>query len=248
MSTSTILPGGPAPYLTGDQGTLYEIPQTCKIDWMVTAADMKSIIQAHLARALAGTPSAVCIAMHDTLADSNEVKFDEVLDFIDLIRATSPVPTHYVTAAELRQAFLGIDGTGSNGAFLSGAETEVSVGTGGFQMLEIDTCPPTPGLIYGVAGSASGTTPGLSLGALVVPLNPDVYFGITLATLGTSGPVFASSGTLSAIGDATATFQLPAGSDPALAGLGVHHAAAIYDATLGQVTAVTNAVPVALVP
>ena len=246
ISTSTILPGGPAPYLAGDLGTLLEVPQTCKIDWMVTATQMKSIVQDHYNLALSGTPTAVCLAIHDTLADGEEAKFDEVLDFVDLLRVAGTVPVHYVTTSELREAFLDLAPVGDT--VLVADVGQVSLSAGGLQTLQLDTCPPAPGKVYGILGSDFGTSPGLPVGGFTLPLNPGPYFTATANTLGAGGPIQGSSGTLGASGAAEATLTVPPGTDPGLVGLTLWHAAGLWEPSPGFVAGVSGAVALELLP
>ena len=89
----------------------------------------------------------------------------------------------------------------------------------------------------------TGTSPGVNLLGVHIPLNPDVYTDIAMGVVNT--PVFTKfKGTLDPNGRATASFNLP----PNLAipwGLTIHHAYVVYDAS-GQVYMASNAVPVRL--
>jgi hypothetical protein len=109
ISQQTILPGGGPPYIDANDGhPLMELPQTCKIDWMVSSDDMKIIIAKHLSLALEGQPTAVCLAMHEMDATENFTKYDEVLGYVDeLVSASDPRnPVKYATASQVRAAFL----------------------------------------------------------------------------------------------------------------------------------------------
>ncbi|MFT5081495.1 MAG: hypothetical protein ACI84E_002158, partial [Planctomycetota bacterium] len=95
--------------------------------------------------------------------------------------------------------------------------------------------------------SITGTTPGIDFGGgVVLPLNFDVYMNLTIfnPSLGVFGNF---RGTLDGSGQAVATFTLPALMDPSLIGITVHHAC-LTGAIPGVPAAVTNAVPVLLVP
>jgi hypothetical protein len=106
VSQNSILPTGEAPYILANDGQpLVEIPQTGKIDWMVTSDDMRVIFKKHLSMAESGQPTAVCLAIHDMYAKKNFAKFDEVLGFIDEI-AENGVPVRYATVSEVRAAFI----------------------------------------------------------------------------------------------------------------------------------------------
>jgi len=105
VSQSTILPHGQQPFLlAADHKPLVELPQTCKIDWMVTDEDMKVIFKEHLAIARGGNTTAVCLAIHETGGAAYVAKYDEVLAYIDEHIASRSKPNvRYVTAAELRE-------------------------------------------------------------------------------------------------------------------------------------------------
>lgn len=103
---------------------------------------------------------------------------------------------------------------------LLASSTQVSVAGGGAVLFDL-TGPA--GALYLVLGSLSGTAPGTALGPVTVPLNLDAYtlFSIELAN---QAPFAKTLGTLDASGAAAAVITLPAGSNPGLAGLSLHHA------------------------
>ena len=111
ISKRSILPGGQAPFIIAVDGRpLVEIPQTCKIDWMVTAEHMKFIFKQHLVIARRGTTTAVCFAIHETSGAEHFTKYDEVLRYVDEYIASNSKPTvRYVTASELREGVLAFD-------------------------------------------------------------------------------------------------------------------------------------------
>jgi hypothetical protein len=123
----------------------------------------------------------------------------------------------------------------------------LSLSLGGAQSLQLGACLEHAGDFYFLAGSATGTSPGFAFGGIPVPLNPDVYFLYTLNHPG-SPPLGAALGVLDAWGKASASFSLPAGFEPSLAGLTLHHAYAVLDAATLQLEAASSAVPVALAP
>ncbi|MAG56515.1 MAG: hypothetical protein CMJ83_09515 [Planctomycetes bacterium] len=128
---------------------------------------------------------------------------------------------------------------------MSSTTSSISLSAGGTQALAIDVGPALGGAVYFAAGSFSGWTPGFSLGGKNVPLNMDAYFTFAL-TYPNQLPLLNNFANLDPQGQATVAFQLPAGSAPSLAGIVLHHAAAIIGPLL-TVDAVTNAVPVELV-
>jgi hypothetical protein len=104
VSRSTILPGGPEPYLD-----LIEIPQTCKIDCLISSDDMIEIFKWHLDIALRGQPTVVCFALHELLAawQCRQDKFHRVLTFVDesSTKLAGNVPVIYKTASEVSKIF-----------------------------------------------------------------------------------------------------------------------------------------------
>ncbi|QDU65136.1 FG-GAP repeat protein [Engelhardtia mirabilis] len=136
---------------------------------------------------------------------------------------------------------------GLDGCSLYGAPGWIELSSGGQQTLGIDFGADRAGLVYLVLGSASGTAPGIAVGGVLLPLAPDAYLSFTATNPG-SALLQSSLGFLDADGDATATFQLPAGSDPVLAGLTVHHAALAIDPSLAAIVDVTNAYRAELLP
>ena len=77
---------------------------------------------------------------------------------------------------------------------------------------------------------------------------PDPYFDFTLAHPNTP-PLVKSLGFLDQGGLGAATFDLPGGLDPALAGIVLHHAALIFDVPgTGDLLLASQAEPVTLAP
>ncbi len=134
-----------------------------------------------------------------------------------------------------------------SGPSLLADATSVSLSQGGMQGFQLGACLEHAGDLYFLAGSATGTSPGFVFSGVSVPLNPDVYFLYTLNHPGIP-PLASSFGVLDAWGKGSASFAIPAGTQPSLAGLTLHHAYAVLDPTTLQLDAVSPAVPVALVP
>lgn len=122
----------------------------------------------------------------------------------------------------------------------------VSLSAGGTQKLTLYLGPPNAGELYILLGSLSGTSPGLPVGSFTLPLVYDAYTNLLLADPG-SAPVSHVVAALDANGRVEATFRLPAGTAPGLAGLTAHHAFFTFNAGFA-VSAVSNAEPVQLVP
>jgi hypothetical protein len=95
-------------------------------------------------------------------------------------------------------------------------------------------------------GSVTGTTPGIDFGGgVVLPLNYDVYFNLTLHKHGL-GAFSNFIGTLDGNGSATASLTLPALMDPSLVGVKLYHAY-LAASVLGIPEFASNAVSVELV-
>lgn len=111
--------------------------------------------------------------------------------------------------------------------------------TGGFQRYELDAGKARAGALAILLGSASGRSPGLRIGGLQIPLNPDAYFGLSLSS--PRAFLFNNLVTLDPNGRAQAGFRLPAGYSASLAGTMLHHAFVTIDPP--NVTFASNAVP-----
>ncbi|QDU67484.1 YncE family protein [Engelhardtia mirabilis] len=130
---------------------------------------------------------------------------------------------------------------------LVGDVAQLSLASGGTQNLALEAGPTLAGAIYLVLGSLSGTAPGFSLDGVVLPLNGDDYFQLTL--LSASGPPIVNSlGVLDDSGRGTADLVLPAGSAPTLVGTTAHHAFLVIDPASAAVRFASNAESVSLVP
>lgn len=124
----------------------------------------------------------------------------------------------------------------------------VSLGTGGTQTLDLNAGPTVgPGLFYAVVGTASGLTTSLRLAGVSIPIVPDEYTNTTLA-LANQGPFGQTLGVFGPTGRTQATIDVPAGLDPNLAGLQLHHAFLLVDPLNGELLSVSNADPLTLVP
>ncbi len=130
---------------------------------------------------------------------------------------------------------------------LSGKVSSISLSSGGSQILDVQAGLANAGRTYLVAGSLSGTSPGMPLpGGFTLPLHYDAYTAFTLFT--PNNPVLSNSlGILGVNGGNQATFTLPAGVDPSLAGITVTHAFLVLDSG-SHVKLVSNPLAVQLVP
>ena len=105
----------------------------------------------------------------------------------------------------------------------------LSLSAGGAAHFALDAGATHRGRNYALLGSTTGTSPGQSGYGIHLPLNDGAYFQMTLnrSTLG----IFSGfRGRLGADGKAAAALTVPAGSNPALAGLTVDHAFVVLSA------------------
>ena len=105
---------------------------------------------------------------------------------------------------------------------LIGTPATVSESTGGTQTLHLRAGAARAGQIYFLLGSLTGTSPGLPVDTLVLPLNFDAYFLHTLSKPN-KPPLSNSLSVLDAEGRSTASFTLPSGLT-GLVGFTAHHA------------------------
>ncbi|MEM7310763.1 MAG: PQQ-binding-like beta-propeller repeat protein [Planctomycetota bacterium] len=121
---------------------------------------------------------------------------------------------------------------------LVGKPGVISAAVGGTQTLFLRADPELAGGLFALAGSLSGTEPGFPLGAVLVPLNPDAYFFVSL---GPSSPVVGGVGLLDGVAQAEAALVLPPGATSTLVGTTVAHAYGVADPLLGTVLFASNA-------
>jgi hypothetical protein len=136
------------------------------------------------------------------------------------------------------------DWVGGTGETLTGAPASISMATGGAQALTLNAGAALAGNPYFLAGSVSGTSPGIPLLGETVPLNFDAYTNMTVT--GGGGVLFPVSGVVGPTGQGNANFILPA--LPSLIGLQVNHAGLVLDLGTGTLLLVTNAASCDLVP
>ena len=120
--------------------------------------------------------------------------------------------------------------------------------SGDAQTLALDAGIKFQGRTYLVLGSVSGTDPGVPVPgtSLILNLNPDSYFQLTLNNP-FGPPIQKAFGTLDALGRATASFALPPGVNPSVAGFDFDHAYVVFDQGFTP-TCVSNPVAVDVVP
>lgn len=89
--------------------------------------------------------------------------------------------------------------------------SRVAAATGGTVNMQLDAGAANALTAYVVAASGSGTTPGLPLGSIVLPLNPDPWFNGSLL-LANSALFVNTFGTLDIAGRAQSQFVVPSGN------------------------------------
>jgi hypothetical protein len=130
------------------------------------------------------------------------------------------------------------------GPTLVGDVATIDAIAGGVQTLALSAAA-FPNELFLLVGTTSGTSPGFVFQGFPVPLNPfGSYF---LSTLVLAAPQLSLQlGALDAVGGATVTLTVPAGSPPALVGTVVSHAYAVLSAAPLTIAGVSNAAHVAL--
>ncbi len=106
---------------------------------------------------------------------------------------------------------------------LIGQPASVSLAAGGSQNLELRAGHAYAGSIYLLLGSASGTSPGLPIDTVTLPLVFDTWTQFTLQSPN-QGPLVQTLGTMNGAGQGFARLDLPGNSPASLAGLTLFHA------------------------
>ena len=123
---------------------------------------------------------------------------------------------------------------------------EISVASGGSQALKLHE-PASAGQTYWVLGTLSGTSPGFPIGPLLLPLNFDAYTTYTLTH--PNSPILMNSlGVLDGNGDATCTFDIPAGLAVGPLPLTANHAFLIVNLASASASFASNSSTARLVP
>ena len=130
---------------------------------------------------------------------------------------------------------------------LQASPVSLSLSAGGMQTFSLSAGTANAGDVYLLLGSLSGTDPGLALDSVLLPLNPDGYLTSTL-TMSSSALYTNSLGLLDSAGQGTASFNVPAGTNPAFAGIVVNHAYVAISLVGPEVVFASNPVSVTLTP
>jgi outer membrane protein assembly factor BamB len=124
---------------------------------------------------------------------------------------------------------------------------QLSLASGGSVQFELDAGPELGGAVGWLAGSASGTQPGIALDNVVLPLVPDAYFAYFVQAPN-QGYLHGTLGAFDVHGHRQAALVLPAGGDAALAGLVLQHAYVALDLALPAVVLASEARSTTLMP
>lgn len=87
----------------------------------------------------------------------------------------------------------------------------ISMSAGGTQTLSLDAGPVHANRPYWIFGSITGTTPGIFLNGIHIPLNVDIYTQLALQNVTANPPFKRFRSVLDAKGEASAEFVVPAG-------------------------------------
>jgi hypothetical protein len=129
------------------------------------------------------------------------------------------------------------------GVPLYGDTHVVPIRAGGTQRLTVNAGRAHANRLYWILGSVSGTSPGVNLLGVHIPLNPDAYTNLAMSCVNKS--VFANfRGTLDGNGFAVASLNVPPNL-PIPIGTTLYHACVVYDAS-GVFHMASNAVPLRL--
>ena len=185
------------------------------------------------------TPSAGTLAQAGSLLTLT-VPFSSVIDLSDPASGVTGTATLNGTIVATHDL-----SSGCNTSMFATIEP-LSLLTGGTTGFALDAGPSNGGAFYWVFGSVTGTSPGTPLGTVVLPLNFDPFFRLTLFKpfLGIFGSFV---GFLDGNGQGAASFTIPPATDPTLAGLTLWFAYAAGP-TVGVTTYASNAVSTILVP
>lgn len=125
---------------------------------------------------------------------------------------------------------------------LSADSHRLAIDAGGVMSLSLDAGPAFAGEFYLVGGSASGTSPGLSLDGIDIPINQDWY---TTYTLSGAPELVQFVGQLDANGRASAQVDLTGGGSEILLLLQLYYAFVVIDPLAGGsgIVQASNAVP-----
>jgi len=114
-----------------------------------------------------------------------------------------------------------------SGCYMTADVATIAYATGGTQTLTLDAGPVHANKSYWIFGSITGTSPGVSLNGIHIPLNLDVYTQLAMENVTANPPYDRFRATLDASGGATARFVLPVNT--LNAGFSLDHSYIVFD-------------------
>jgi hypothetical protein len=114
-----------------------------------------------------------------------------------------------------------------NSVYMTADVTTIPIAAGGTQTLTLDAGPSHANKPYWIFGSITGTSPGVALNGIHIPLNVDVYTQLAMQNVMANPPYSGFRAVLDASGGATAQFILP--SQMLNAGFTLYHSYVIFD-------------------
>jgi hypothetical protein len=148
-------------------------------------------------------------------------------------------------ATKTRAWLWSLPGLNCPGALLS--PSQVSLSNGATVEHITSFAPLANGQLYLVVGSLSGTSPGVTINGLTVPLNPDAWTTFTL-TQANQAPFSQTLGLLDSLGSAYSQLTIPPGTNPALAGLSLTQVSLRLDPSTGTLLGSSSPAATQLVP
>jgi hypothetical protein len=113
---------------------------------------------------------------------------------------------------------------------LTGSPATISIASGGTHAFSLDAGATHANRLYWIFGSVTGTSPGVPLGQVLIPLKPDAWTNFTIG-FANSVNLPNTRGALDGAGKAQASLIVPVINDPNAVGMKFHHAYLTYDAS-----------------
>ncbi len=176
------------------------------------------------------------------------------IDWSQIVTATNPGvrDSHSLVHDADRGRSILFGGAGANNdlweysgdsVYMTADVTTIPIATGGIQTLTLDAGSVHANKPYWIFGSITGTSPGVSLNGIHIPLNVDIYTQLAMQNVMANPPYSGFRAVLDANGGATAQFILP--GQMLNAGFTLYHSYIIFDGT-GKFYGASNPVSVTL--
>ncbi len=168
----------------------------------------------------------------------------------------------------LPDVFAGSDGGYGDALSIALArdKAQISLSAGGVQNLRLVAGPSHANAPAAILGTFQGTTPGIPMDDVVLPLNIGQFTPVSgstieqfarislrtgrplLRTLVGPGPMLARAGRLDGNGEAVVSVTIPAGALVSLSGLTLHHAYVVFDAGVRETVFASNPAALTFLP